>query len=67
MTIIEAWDKLKESHRNITIVDQVAKSAYQDSALFFILTWSLLVDYQGVIDIRDIQVSRIIKDKIKSI
>jgi hypothetical protein len=29
------------------------------------LTWSLPVDYQGVIDTLDIQVSLIIEDKIK--
>jgi hypothetical protein len=65
MTIIEAWDKLKEYRRNIGAADQVAKSVYQDTALYLILTWSLPVDYQGVSDTLNIQVSLIIKDKIK--
>jgi hypothetical protein len=65
MAIIEAWDKLKECRRTSGAADQVAKSAYQDTALFLILTRSLPVDYQGVIDTLDIQVSLTIKDKIK--
>jgi hypothetical protein len=40
MTIIEAWDKLKEYRRKIGAADQAAKSAYQDTALFLILTRS---------------------------
>jgi uncharacterized FlgJ-related protein len=41
MTIIEAWDKLKEYSRKIGVADQAANSIYQDTALFLILTWSL--------------------------
>jgi hypothetical protein len=65
MTIIEARDKLKEYHRNLFVADQAAKSTYQDNALFLILTLSQPIDYQGVIDTLDIQVSLTIEDKIK--
>jgi hypothetical protein len=64
MTIIEAWDKLKEYHGTVGAADQAAKSAYQDTALFLILTRSLPVDYKGVIDTLDIQVSVTIEDKL---
>jgi hypothetical protein len=65
MTIIEAWDKLKEYHTKIGAADQAAKSAYQDTELFLRLIRSLPVDYQGVIDALDIHVSLTIEDKIK--
>jgi hypothetical protein len=65
MTIIKAWDKLTEYRRKISSADQAAKSAYQETALFLILTRSLPVDYRGVIDTLDIEVSLTIEDKIK--
>jgi hypothetical protein len=48
-----------------TIDKLVERIKYQDTALFLIWIRSLLVDYQGVIDTLDIQLSLTIDDKIK--
>jgi hypothetical protein len=60
-------EKFREYCRNIGTVDQASKSVDQDTALVLILIQSLPVDYQRFINILDIQVSYIIKNKIMNI
>lgn len=65
MTIIEAWDKLKEYRRHLGAANAKAKDIYNDDALLLILTRALPEEYRNVIDILHIQTNLSIEDKIK--
>ena len=49
-TIIKSWDKLKDYRRRLGAVDQSAKNAYSNSALFLVLIRALLSKFASTIN-----------------
>lgn len=50
MTIVNAWNKLKETRRKIVSAKPSAKGQYDDEALMLILTAALPESYQSTVD-----------------
>lgn len=65
MTVIEAWDKLKEYRRKLGAANPAFKDSYRDEALFLVLTRSLPSEYQTTIDAMSVQSTLAVEDKIK--
>lgn len=65
MTVIEAWDKLKEYRRKLGAANPAFKDSYRDEALLLVLTRSLPSEYQTTIDAMSVQSTLAVEDKIK--
>lgn len=65
MTIMEAWERLKEYRRKLGAANPAAKDMYKDDSLFLILTRSLPTEYASTLDGLDIQEGMTVDTKIK--
>ncbi|KAI0991866.1 hypothetical protein K3495_g16321, partial [Podosphaera aphanis] len=65
MTIVEAWDKLKDYRRKLCAADSGQKDTYRDPVLLLILIRALPKDYTATIDTIDAQTGLSVEEKLK--
>ncbi|KHJ32231.1 hypothetical protein EV44_g3101 [Erysiphe necator] len=65
MSIINAWDKLKDFRRKLCAADPEAKDTYRDRALLLILIRALPKDFTSTIDTLDAQPDLSVEEKLK--
>lgn len=64
-SIVLAWDKLKEFRRKLGVANPDMRSAYNDVALFLVLSRSLPDEYTSTIDSLDVQSVLTVDEKLK--
>ncbi|KHJ32862.1 hypothetical protein EV44_g4333 [Erysiphe necator] len=65
MSIINAWDKLKDLRRKLCTADPEAKDTYRDRVLLLILIRALPKDFTSTIDTLDAQPDLSVEEKLK--
>ena len=64
-TIINAWNKLKETRRKIVNAKPSTRGQYDDASLLIILTSALPETYQSTVDTLNIQTNLTVEDQLK--
>lgn len=65
LSIIDAWDKLKDFRRKLCAADPEAKDTYRDRALLLILIRALPKEFTSTIDTLDAQLDLTVEEKLK--